>query len=109
MPTGSNEQAKPVEMLPGVIRRTLVHGAQTSLHQLHMAKDSVVPIHTHPHEQIGYVASGTIEFEIDGEKTILNAGDGYCIAGGVPHGVVTVEDAVCVDIFSPVREEYLDK
>jgi quercetin dioxygenase-like cupin family protein len=105
----SNDEAKPVEMLPGVIRRSIVHGAQTSLHQLHMAKDSVVPIHTHPHEQIGYVASGSVEFEIDGEKKVLKAGDAYCIAGDVPHGVVTLEDAVCVDIFSPVREEYLDK
>jgi quercetin dioxygenase-like cupin family protein len=108
MATRSNSEAKAVELVPGVIRRTLVHGDHTSLHQLHMEKDSVVPVHTHPHEQIGYVASGRIEFEIDGVKTVLSAGDGYLIPGGVPHGVVTLEDAICVDIFSPVRTEYLD-
>src|SRR5688572_13237839 len=104
----SNDEARPVEMVPGVIRRTIAHGDKTSLHELHIAKDAVVPLHTHPHEQTGYVASGRVVFELGGEKRELKAGDGYCVPGDVPHGVVALEDSVCVDIFSPVREEYLD-
>jgi quercetin dioxygenase-like cupin family protein len=96
-------------MVPGVIRRTIAHGDRTSLHELHLAKGSVVPMHTHPHEQTGYVASGRVVFELGGEKRELKAGDGYCVPGEVRHGVVALEDSVCVDIFSPVRTEYLDE
>jgi quercetin dioxygenase-like cupin family protein len=95
-------------MAPGVVRRSIVHGERTSLHELHIGKDAVVPLHTHPHEQIGYVASGRVVFELDGEKRELGAGDAYCVPGEVPHGVVALEDCVCIDIFSPVRTEYLD-
>lgn len=103
-----NAEAKPVEMFPKVVRRTLNSGDRTTLVELHMAKGSVVPVHTHPHEQIGYVVSGRVLFEIDGEKKELKPGDSYLVSGAVPHGVEMLEDAVCIDIFSPVREEYLD-
>lgn len=105
----SNGEARAVEMAPGVVRRTLAHGEAASLHELHIEKDAVVPLHTHPHEQTGYVASGRVVFEIGGEKRELRAGDGYSVPGGVEHGVVAVEDSVCVDVFSPVRVEYLDE
>ena len=104
----TNAEAKPVEMAPGVIRRTLNSGDHKTLVEVSMAKDSVVPVHTHHHEQIGYVAGGVVLFEIDGVKQELSTGDSYLVPGGVPHGVVTLEDAICIDIFSPVRDEYLD-
>jgi len=66
-----------------------------------------VPAHSHPHEQIGYVASGRVRFDIDGDVRELSAGDGYLIPGGRTHAVTALEASVCVDVFSPVREEYL--
>ena len=108
MSTKRNGEAKAVEMVAGVVRRTLAHGSLTSLHELHIDKDAVVPLHTHPHEQTGYVASGRVRFQIGDEQIELSAGDGYSVPGGVEHGVVALEDAVCIDVFSPVREEYLD-
>ena len=104
----TNPEAKPVEMFPGVTRRTLVHGDKTSLHELHIAKDAEVPLHTHPHEQTGYVSSGRVVFQIGDEKRELHSGDAYSVPGEVPHGVIALEDSVCIDIFSPVRTEYLD-
>jgi quercetin dioxygenase-like cupin family protein len=104
----SNSEAKPVEMLPGVVRRSIVHGEKTSLHELQMSVGAEVPLHTHPHEQTGYVASGRVIFELGGEKRELRAGDAYSVPGEVLHGVVALEDSVCVDIFSPVRSEYLE-
>ncbi len=103
-----NSQGKPVEMLPGVVRRTLNSGDNATLCEISLATGSVVRVHTHPHEQIGYVASGRVLFEIDGLEQELRAGDSYLIPGNVPHGVKTVEQSICIDIFSPVREEYLD-
>jgi len=104
----SNDEAKAVEMVAGVTRRTLAHGEKTSLHEIRIAKDAIVPLHTHPHEQTGYVASGRVVFQIGDEKRELKAGDGYSVPGDVAHGVVALEDSVCIDIFSPVRTEYLD-
>ena len=104
----TNSEARPTEMVPGVMRRTIVYGERTSLHELQLAAGAKVPLHTHPHEQIGYVALGRVVFELGDEKRELQAGDAYCVPGDVPHGVIAVEDSVCVDIFSPVRTEYLD-
>lgn len=103
-----NAEAKAVEMLPGVVRRTLNHGANTSIHEIRMAQDAVVPDHTHPHEQTGYLVSGRILFEMPGTTLELGPGDSWLVPGEVNHKVTALEPSVAVDIFSPVREEYLD-
>ena len=100
--------AKVVEMFPGVVRRTLNSGDRTTLVEISIAKAGVVPLHTHPHEQIGYVAQGRLRFQIGDAVLDLAAGDSYCVPGGVSHGVEALEDVIAIDIFSPVREEYLD-
>ncbi len=103
----ANDEAEAVEMFPGVVRRTLNSGDRTTLLEVALAKGATVPSHTHPHEQIGYVASGRVRFEIAGEERELRAGDSYLIPGDASHEVTALEPSVCIDIFSPVREEYL--
>lgn len=104
----ANSEATPVEMLPGIVRRTLNEGARTMLCELRMAKGAVVPAHTHPHEQIGYLASGRLRFRIGDVWRELGPGDSWCVPGGVEHEVHVLEDTVCIDVFSPPREEYRD-
>ena len=103
----SNADASAVEMFPGVVRRTLNSGDRATLIEVTLAEGAVVPVHTHPHEQIGYVAEGRVRFDIDGEERELAAGDSYLVPGGAPHLVTALEASVCIDVFSPVREEYL--
>jgi quercetin dioxygenase-like cupin family protein len=103
-----NSEAKRVEMFPGVSRRTLNSADNSTLVEITLAKGSVVPLHNHPHEQNGYVVSGRVLFQIGDLTRELAAGDGYCARGAEPHGVTALEDSVCIDIFSPVRLEYLD-
>lgn len=103
----SNADATAVEMFPGVVRRTLNSGDRMMLIEVTLSDGAVVPEHTHPHEQVGYVANGRVRFEIDGETQELSAGDSYFIRGGLPHAVTSLGPSVCIDIFSPVREEYL--
>ena len=103
----ANAEATAVEMFPGVTRRTLSSGDRTTLCEIALERGAVVPDHSHPHEQIGYVSSGRVRFEIDGEVRDLAAGDSYLIPGGLPHTVTALEPSICIDIFSPVREEYL--
>jgi quercetin dioxygenase-like cupin family protein len=103
-----NHEATPVDMLPGVVRRTLNEGVHTMLCELRLAKGSVIPPHTHPHEQIGYLASGRFRFRLGDQWLELGPGDSWCVPGDVEHEVIVVEDAVAIDIFSPPREEYRD-
>ena len=69
---------------------------------------AVVEAHSHPHEQVGIVIEGRAQFFVGSEERILGPGDMYTIPGGVTHRVVGLEEgAKALDIFHPVREEYL--
>ena len=104
-----NPEAKAVDMLPGVVRRTLNAGERMTLHEISITRGSTVPLHTHPHEQTGYVSRGRVVFTIGDEERELGPGDGYHVPGEEPHMVTALEDAVCIDVFSPPRTEYLDQ
>ncbi len=110
MPHGltANAEATPIDMLPGVVRRTLNEGAHTMLCELRLSKGSHIPSHTHPHEQIGYLASGRFRFRLGDTWREMQPGDSWCVPGGVEHEVEVLEDTIAIDIFSPPREEYRD-
>jgi len=100
------EDRQTKELLPGIIARTF-WGEQMLAAVVDLDLDTVLPMHSHPHEQLGIVIHGTIEFNIAGEIKTLKAGDVYIIPGNVEHGAKTFNDPVQVmDVFSPVREEY---
>ena len=96
-----------IEMVPGVSRTMLTVGQGAMAVRIDARKGGTVPLHTHPHEQIGFLLSGKASLQIGDEIRELSPGDGYSIPGGVEHGVPDVaEDSVFLDIFSPPREEY---
>ncbi|MBI4499268.1 MAG: cupin domain-containing protein [Chloroflexi bacterium] len=103
-----NHEARTVEMAPGVVRRTLNSGDRTTLAEITLEQGAVVPLHTHEHEQIGYLAKGRMLFEVGEETRELQAGDSWLVPSNVPHRVTALEASVAVDVFSPVRTEYLD-
>ena len=92
---------------PGVTFKTLTHGHKTSLGEFHLKKGFDIPEHNHPHEQTGYLVSGHLTFHIDGKSHDTTPGDSWCIPGGMKHSVNIREDSLVIEIFSPVREEYL--
>ncbi len=100
-------ETKQVEMVPGVRRRTLGHGSSMLLAEFSLSRGAELPMHTHPHDQVGYVVRGSMRLTMGGEARIYEAGDSYYIPGDVPHGAETPEDAVVVDVFCPPREDYL--
>lgn len=68
------------------------------------------PPHSHPHEQVSYVAEGEVIFFMDGDPTHLHAGDLVSIPGGLPHCIqVLTPHARLVDVFHPIREDFLKK
>jgi quercetin dioxygenase-like cupin family protein len=65
-------------------------------------------LHQHHHSQITHVENGIFEVEIDGEKKILTTGDAFYIPSNVMHGAVCLEAGVLIDIFSPMREDFIN-
>ena len=68
-----------------------------------------LPEHSHPHEQTGYLVKGHMRVSIGSEENDVMPGDSWCIPSGVEHGAEILEDSVAVEVFSPVREDYLPK
>ena len=106
MPLIDHDSVTPVEMFPGVVRRTITDGERLMLIEGTMDEGAVVPLHTHPHEQTGYLVSGRFLFELGDEKRELGPGDCWLVPSNVPHNVTALEDSVFNDIISPPREEY---
>jgi len=101
-----NKDAKPINALPGLIRKTLAQGKSMMICEFRFDAHVEIPIHSHPHEQVGYLVEGHVEMVIDGKKYELKKGDSYYAPSNVPHGVLTLEPSVIVDTFNPPREDY---
>ena len=100
--------AAPVEMVPGVLRRTLGRGEEMLLVEFTLEVGSEVPTHSHPHAQVGYVVRGRMRLTVGDEAHDLQAGDSYYIPGDVAHAATVSEDSLVVDVFCPPREDYLE-
>ena len=94
------------ELAPGARIRAF-SGDNMTLSLVELDPHSLVPNHTHPHEQGGIVIDGELEMNIGGASKILKPGDMYIIPGEVEHWVKTeISSARVLDVFSPVREEF---
>jgi quercetin dioxygenase-like cupin family protein len=94
-------------IFPGVHIRTAAT-ERMMLSVVDLEPGSVVEEHSHPHDQVGMVLAGRAIFFIGDEQKTLCAGDLYRIPGGVRHRVVALDEPVkALDIFHPVREDYL--
>jgi quercetin dioxygenase-like cupin family protein len=91
----------------GVRYKTLACGEKTHLTEFRLSAGSTIPQHAHPHEQTGYLVSGRLKFNIDGEIFDAEPGSGWNIAGNIEHGVEVIEDSIVTEIFCPAREDYL--
>ncbi|MHA1299302.1 MAG: cupin domain-containing protein [Candidatus Helarchaeota archaeon] len=100
------KNVKPIEMVPGIFRHTLVYTNNVMMVYFDLKKDAELPLHSHPHTQMGYVVKGILEFHIYGKKFILKSGDSYLAPSNEKHGAKVIEDCVVIDVFNPAREEY---
>ena len=96
-----------VEMLPGIIRKTLTYSDRFMVCEIHLAKGATLPPHHHVHEQSSNIISGSLLYEVDSESRLVGAGDSVLLLPNVPHAVKALEDTVVLDIFTPLREEYI--
>jgi quercetin dioxygenase-like cupin family protein len=94
-------------VMDGIRLKTLVHGERTLLCEFKIEKGKVLPSHKHHHEQTGYLVSGRMKFTIGDEEFYAEPGDSWCIPGDMEHAAEAFEDSSGVEVFSPVREDYL--
>ncbi|SCG84897.1 cupin domain-containing protein [Methanobacterium congolense] len=103
----SDDKKEYIIVSEGIKRKTLVYGSKTMLTEFLLDGGNTLPMHRHPEEQTGYLVSGNIILTIDGENYDMKPGDSWSINGNVDHGAEIKEDSVAVEVFSPVREDYI--
>ena len=103
----NQHEVTPRELMPGVKFR-LIWGERIMMGIVDIEANTTVPLHSHPHEQCGRILHGGAWFTVGTETRFLKEGDHYVIPSGTEHKVKT-EDTACValDIWSPIREDYL--
>jgi quercetin dioxygenase-like cupin family protein len=97
------------EILSPTIARKIITGEKTMVAQVFLAKGAVVPEHKHESEQITYILEGALLFEIDGKEIVVGKGQVLQIPSWKPHKAIALEDTLDLDIFSPIREDWLKK
>ena len=102
-----NNDIAAVALGEGVSRKVLSSGGTMMTVQFNFIEGAVGNLHTHPHEQVGYVIQGRFELTLAGEVTTIGSGDTYYVSSGVEHGVVALEDGILLDVFTPQREDFL--
>ena len=99
----------PMEVLSERISRKIITGDKAMVAQVFIAKGGVVPEHHHESEQITYILEGALKFEIGGREIVVAKGQVLRIPSNVPHSAVALEDTLDLDIFSPIRVDWLTK
>jgi quercetin dioxygenase-like cupin family protein len=95
------------EVLNDKISRKVISGEKITMAQIFLAKDAVVPLHHHENEQISSILAGALRFELEGKEIVLRPGDVLLIPSNVPHRVVALEESLALDVFSPIRADWL--
>ena len=102
----------PKERVSNLLERRLITGERMMLAHVYLDKGCIVPRHSHENEQITYILKGALRFwlgEDEQEEIVVRAGEVLLIPSNLPHKAEALEDTLDVDIFSPPRQDWLDK
>src|SRR5262245_36318838 len=99
----------PAETINAAIARRYLTGDRVTVARFELKRGGVVPRHAHANEQVSCVLTGALAFRFDDRELVARAGEVVQIPGGVAHEVTILEDAVVLDVFSPIRQDWLDK
>jgi quercetin dioxygenase-like cupin family protein len=97
-----------LEKITEMISRKIVSGEREMLAQIYLKRGALVPIHAHDSEQMTYILQGALRFLVDGEEIVVREGEVLHIPPGLPHQAEALEDTLELDVFSPVRAEWVD-
>jgi len=97
-----------LEKVTEMISRKIVSGEREMLAQIYLKRGALVPMHAHDSEQMTYILQGALRFLIDGEEITVREGEVLHIPSRIPHQSEALEDTLELDIFSPIRSEWID-
>lgn len=103
----ASDEVQPETVAPGMTRKIMAYDENLMLVRVEFGNGAIGAVHSHPHSQISHVESGVFEVEIGGEKKMLTKGDAFYAPPGVLHGAVCLEAGVLIDVFSPMREDFI--
>ena len=93
----------------GLRRKILGYDEALMMVFVEFQKGAVGIVHKHHHTQVTYIDSGAFEVQIGGSKKVLRHGDCYFIPSNVEHGAVALEDGTLIDVFAPMREDFVNR
>lgn len=96
-----------VERLNPLVGRQVLHTETMTIARIHLASGAVVPRHQHANEQVANVVSGRLRFVVGDAEVVVSAGESIAIPSDVPHEVEALQDSLVLDVFSPVREDWV--
>lgn len=101
------DDAAWVEVAPGNRRRVLIHTPELMQVEFGFDAGAIGALHSHPHIQVSYVAEGSFEVTIDGVTQVVGTGGSFIVPSGLVHGVKALEAGRLVDVFTPMRQDFL--
>lgn len=90
-----------------MISQKIVAGEREMLAQIYLKRGALVPFHSHDSEQMTYVLQGALRFLVGGEEIVVREGEVLHIPSGTPHQAEALEDTFELDVFSPIRKDWL--
>lgn len=102
-----HETVDGMEADPGVTRRVLAYCDALMCVENRFQEGAVGKLHSHPHTQITYVVEGAFQFTIGGESHVVRKGDTLLKQDGVEHGCVCLEEGILLDVFNPMRADFI--
>ena len=102
-----SKDKKVLSPAPGIEAQSMAFGDSLHILQFHIKKGALMPTHSHPQEQAGYLLQGKMIMTIDGVDHEIDAGDAWAIKGNVPHSVRVIEDGSIIEVFSSIRHDYM--
>lgn len=93
-------------LAPGIDGK-YIHGVGTTLGYVKIKAGSILNAHCHVHEQITFILEGELDMKIGGENYLLTAGTSHVIPSNVVHSAIAKTDCIVIDVFAPVREDYI--
>lgn len=98
-----------LEKVTEMISRKIITGEREMVTQIYLKRGAIVPMHSHESEQMTYVLQGGLRFLINGEEITVREGEVLHIPSWVPHQAEAIDDTFEMDVFSPIRQDWLDK
>jgi quercetin dioxygenase-like cupin family protein len=98
-----------LEKITEMISQKIVAGDREMLAQIYLKRGALVPMHSHESEQMTYILQGALRFMIAGEEIMVREGEVLHIPSGMPHQAEALEDTFELDVFSPIRRDWLDR